>query len=383
MKRLAPVFAGLLWLSGCSWFGGDSGEPPAALTDYAPQARIETLWSRDIGRSTGAAYLRLQPAIHRDVLYVTDVRGRVQALDRASGEPRWQTELNLDITGGVGFGDDLVLVASRKGVVVALDKAGGKEQWRAQVASEILAPPVADYGVVVVHSVDGRLTALASASGKQLWSVARTEPALSLRGTATPVIVSDVAFTGFATGRLVAVSLKEGRVVWEIPVTQPQGRTEIERLVDVDAPVLVAGRVLVAAAYQGKIVSLSLETGRLLWSREISTATALAADGGNVYVSDARGHVYALDMQTGATLWKQDKLQGRRLSAPAVVGNAVAVGDFDGYVHWLARDDGRFLVRERVAGDAVLTAPQADGATLYVVTQNAKLAALRIDPLKR
>ncbi len=367
-----------LSLGGCSWFGGPDVDPPAVLVDFEPSAAIKEVWTVDIGTGPDRRFLRLGAARHGDTIYTVDVKGRVRALAQDNGTERWRTDLDLEITGGVGFGDDLVLVASRKGMVVALEKSKGQELWRAQATSEILAPPAADAGVVVVQSVDGRLTGLASANGKRLWILDRSEPALSLRGTATPVILDDAVLTGFASGKIVAVNLKNGRLLWETPVSQPQGRSEIERLIDVDVPLLVSGHTLLAAAYQGKIVAVNLESGRLLWSRDLSTYSALAADSGNVYVSDVRGNVYALDLQTGSTVWKQDKLAWRRLSAPTVTGNAVAVADFEGYVHWLGREDGRFLARERAARAAVLAAPIADGDTLYVSTQNGYLAALRL-----
>ena len=379
MNCKAGPLALVLALGGCSWFGGTDVEPPAVLVNFEPSVSIKEIWSVNIGTGSDRQFLRLGPVRHGDTIYTVDVKGRVRALAQQDGKERWRTDLGLQITGGAGFGDDLVLVASRKGVVVALDKDKGRELWRAQVASEVLAPPAADAGVVVVQSVDGKLTGLESATGKRLWIVDRSEPALSLRGTATPVILSDAVLTGFGSGKIVAVNLKNGRLLWETPVAQPQGRSEIERLIDVDIPVLVSDRTLLAAAYQGKIVAVNLESGRLLWSRDISTYSALAADSSNVYVSDARGNVYALDLQSGSTVWKQDKLALRRLSAPTVTGNAVAVADFEGYVHWLAREDGRFLARERVARAAVLTAPIADGSTLYVNTQNGYLAALRLD----
>jgi len=378
MIRKAGPLALVLALCGCSWFGGPDVEPPAVLVDFEPSVAIQEVWSVDIGTGPDRQFLRLGPARHGDTIYSVDVKGRVRALAQEDGKERWRTDLGLQITGGAGFGDDLVLVASRKGVVVALDKDKGQELWRAQVASEVLAPPAADAGVVVVQSVDGKLTGLESATGKRLWILDRSEPALSLRGTATPVILADAVLTGFGSGKVVAINLKNGRLLWETPVAQPQGRSEIERLIDVDVPVLVSGRTLLAAAYQGKIVAVNMESGRLLWSRDISTYSALAADSSNVYVSDARGNVYALDLQSGSTVWKQDKLALRRLSAPVVSGSAVVVADFEGYVHWLAREDGRFLARARVARAPVLAAPIADGATLYVSTQNGYLAALRL-----
>jgi outer membrane protein assembly factor BamB len=377
---MAGSLALALALGGCSWFGGPDVEPPAELVEFDPTAAITEVWSADIGKGPDRRFLRLAPVRHGDTLYVVDIKGSVRALAQANGKERWHTDLGLEITGGVGFGDGLVLVASRKGVVVALDANQGGELWRAQAASEVLAPPAVGSGVVVVQSVDGKLTGLESVTGKRLWILERSEPALSLRGTAAPVVLSDVVLSGFASGKIVAVNIKSGQLLWEIPVAQPQGRSEIERLIDVDVPVLVSGRILLAAAYQGKIVAVNLESGRLLWSRELSTYSALAADADNVYVSDVHGHVVALDLGSGSTVWKQEKLARRRLSAPAVTGNAVAVADFDGYVHWLAREDGSFLARARIANAAVLAAPIADGATLYVSAQNGNLAALRLGP---
>ena len=380
MKRILPVVL-LAVLGGCSWFGSSSNvEPPAELVDFKPAMKVEEIWSRDIGKGPGENFLRLTPAEQGNTLYVSDRRGRVQALDAVKGNERWRKDLDSDVSTGPGLGDDLVVIATNKGEVVALNRQDGKERWRAQVTSEVLAPPAIGDGVVVVQSVDGHVEAFDAATGKHLWLFERSEPALSLRGTSTPVVVGDAVLVGFATGKLAALNLRDGRQLWEIPVSEPHGRTEIERLIDVETPVLVTARALIAAAYQGKIVALSLENGRLLWSREISTYSALSADADNVYVSDSRGAVYALDLRSGATVWKQDQLHGRQLSAPMATGQAVAVGDFDGYIHWLARDDGHFLARTRIASAAVLAPPLADGATLYVEAQNGDLAAYRLEP---
>jgi len=379
MKRFLLVVL-LTGLGGCSWFGSSSNvEPPAELVDFKPAMKVQELWSRDIGKGPEERFLRLTPAEQGNTLYVSDRRGRVQALDAANGNERWRTDLDLDVSAGPGLGDDLVVIATRKGQVVALDRHDGKERWRASVTSEVLAPPAIGDRAVVVQSVDGRVAAFAADTGKRLWLFERSEPALSLRGTSTPVVVGDAVLAGFASGKLAALNLRDGRLLWEIPVAEPHGRTEIERLIDVETPVLVTERALIAAAYQGKIVAVSLENGRLLWSREISTYSALSADADNVYVSDARGAVYALDLRSGATVWKQDQLHGRQPGTPMVTGQAVAVGDFEGYIHWLARDDGRFLARERIASAAVLAPPLADGTTLYVEAQNGELAAYRLE----
>jgi outer membrane protein assembly factor BamB len=377
------VLLALALLAGCSWFSGGDGEKPSPLVEFEAAAQADELWSVSAGKGPGKRFLKLVPAQHNDILYVCDTRGRVTAIQQGSGDQRWRVDTKSELTAGVGYGDDRVLVATSKGEVIALHKDDGHELWRARVSSEVLAPPVADQGVVVVQSVDGRLTAFAAENGKQLWTVDRSEPPLSLRGTATPVIVPGAVITGLASGKLMAVTLREGQVVWEIPVAQAQGRTEIERLIDVDVPPLVIGRTLFAAAYQGKIVAINLENGRLLWSRELSTHSELGSDRANLYVSDTRGHVVALDIGTGATVWKQEKLAGRRPGAPVIVGQTVAVGDFDGYLHWLSRDDGRFIARHRVASSALLTPPLVDGATLFVTDQGGDLTAVEFGALSR
>ncbi len=367
-------------LSACSWFrGGDSTiAPPAELVDITQPASVERIWSRDLGAGAGKRYLKLDAGVQDAAIYASDRKGHVYALEKQSGRIRWETKLKLNISAGVGVGDGLVLVGNSKGELIALSKDDGKQQWVANLTSEILARPAVDLGTVVAQTVDGKVFALAVADGKQLWRQERSEPALSLRGTSAPLAVGGIVLTGFASGKLSAFQLKDGHMLWEIPVAEPHGRSEIERLVDVDVQPLVVGKHLFAAAYQGKMIAFDLESGRILWSREVSTYSGLDADATNIYVTDEQDTVMALDMNTGATVWKQEQLHGRRLSAPTVSGEAVAVGDFEGYVHWLARTDGRFLARNRPSRAAILSKPVADADHLYVYSQDGKLTAVHL-----
>ncbi len=372
-----------LLLSGCgigSWLsGGESNiEPPAELTEFTPAATVAPVWSDDFGSAGDGKFLKLTPLLRDGTIYVSDQAGTVRAYETQSGRRLWEQRLNLPVSAGLGYGDGLLYAGTRKGQVVALQPDSGKPLWTGEVSSEILAPPAAEAGVVVVQAVDGKLFGLSAASGEALWSVERSEPPLSLRGTAAPIIVSGVALSGFASGKLAAVQLRDGRLLWETPVAQARGRSEIERLIDIDSPPVIVGQVLYAAAYQGKIVAVSLENGRVLWSRDLSTYSELDADGANLYLSDERGHVWALDLQSGATVWKQEKLQARSLSAPTVIGRHVAVGDFQGYVHWLAVDDGRFVARHQVRGGAARTKPVADRQTLFIATQGGVVSALQL-----
>ncbi len=385
-KRL--MFIGILFfsvlLTGCSWIrGGESNlEPPEELTAFTPTAAVTELWSANAGSGPGKRYLILSPAINNETVYTSDINGRVNAFNARTGKRIWRVDLAQPITAATGSGDDLLLFGTRKGEVIALQKENGKQRWTATVSSEILAPPAAQAGIVVVQTVDGKIFGLSAKDGKSLWLQERTEPALTLRGTAAPVIVNDMVLAGFANGKLTAVNLNDGRLLWETTIAEPRGRNEIERLVDVDASPLVYGNVVYAAAYQGRIVAINLESGRIIWSRDTSTYSAMDKDNANLYVTDEQGNIFALDLRTGASSWEQRKLFGRTPSSPTAIGNYVAVGDFEGYVHLLSKQDGAFAVRYKVGGDPIKAKPlaglQGQENILYVLDQDGDLTALRV-----
>lgn len=353
-------------------------EPPAELVDFQADYRVKEAWSADVGASAAKSYLRLVPKFSDGMVYAADPEGRVSAFEADSGKRKWVARLATSIGGAVGFGEQLVLIGTRSGQVIALARDTGERVWSASVSSEILAPPVAGDGVVIVQCVDGRLFGLAAADGKRLWVYERSEPALSLRGTDTPTMAADAVVAGFASGKLVALRLKDGGPLWEATVSQPRGRNEIERLVDVDVPPLVFGDAVYAASYQGKLVALNPGTGAVLWSRDVSTYSGLTSDGINLYLTDDKSNVLAFDRRTGGSLWKQEGLRGRRLNAPAIYGDAVVVGDAEGYVHWLGRGDGRFLARYSLGGGPIRSPAVVGGDTLFVSNASGTLAALQL-----
>ncbi len=377
MKYATLAVSLVLVLSAC---GGSKvvREPPAPLPDFTPQTQIQELWSAGVGGVSDKLPVRLVPHLDGNTIYATDMRGRVTALAADSGRRLWETNTNLTVTGATGVGEGLVVVGGQKGQVIALNREDGKQAWSATVSSSVMSPPVAHAGVVVVQTVDGKLTGLAVADGKRLWVYERSEPALSLIGTAAPTVVDEFVLSGFASGKIVALHIKDGRALWEFTVSQPRGRNEVERMVDVDAPLLIVRDTLYAASYQGKIVAVDMRaSGRLLWTRDASTFSGMDAGRGNIYLSDEKGHVLALDQTTGASVWKQDKLRGRSLSAPAYINGYVVVGDYQGYLHWLSAEDGRFVARHRVGSDAVTARGIPGAQALYVLNQGGSLAALQ------
>ena len=376
------LFLGLL-LTGCSsfnpidWLSPDEViNPPSELVEMENRIGIRMLWQASVGNGAEGQLVKLAPYYQDGRLYVASHDGLVEVLEAASGAVVWKRETGLQISGGPGVGDGLVLLGSIDGELLALDADTGEERWRGRVSSEVLSIPRAGEGVVVVHTVDGKLFGLDAEDGSQRWLYDRSVPVLSLRGSGSPVISDGMVIAGFASGKLVALNLDSGDVVWEVTVTAPRGRSELERMVDIDGDPLVVDGVVYVASYNGELAAVSQDTGVVLWRRPMPAYAGAATDWVDLYITDSSGEVWALDPQNGAALWKNKKLKYRRLSAPAVLGDYVLVGDFEGYVHWLSREDGRLLARIRVGSAPISNRPLVVDDVAYVYGDGGALAAL-------
>jgi len=353
-------------------------EPPAELVDVKATLAVHRLWSEGMGGGGEVLRLTLGVAGEGDTVYAAGRDGKVRALDAATGKQRWQTDTDLELSAGPGVGSGMVAVGTGDGDVVLLDAATGKQRWKVRIPGEILAPPLPTGDHVIVRSVDGRLRSLAASNGKEEWLVEDLVPRLSLRGTATPVAVGgDTVICGFDTGKLMAVSLAKGEILWQVQVSTPHGRTELERLADVDSAVQVSGKDVYVVGYQGRVAMIALDTGQVWWSRDLSSYRGLAIDDDQVYVSTSDGDVVALRRRDGTIAWQQRGLARRGLSSPAVDGNAVVVGDFEGYLHWLDRGSGKFVAREHPGSERIAAPPLAMGGRLYVIDAGGHLAAFR------
>jgi outer membrane protein assembly factor BamB len=386
--RLLPALFLLASLAGCStvsgWFDMDDEEnlqQPADLTDIDERLRVRKLWSVGVGDGQGDGLYRITPVIVGDRIYAAAADGEVRAVDRRSGRTLWKIELERGLSGGVGHDDGVLFLGGSDGEVLALDAESGEERWLGRVTGEVLAPPQGDGRVVVVQTYDGKLFGLDYATGKRLWNYDSNVPVLTIRGTSTPVLSDGVAFAGFANGRVFAFDAGSGAVLWEARVAIPQGRSEIERIVDVDGAMALAGAELYVASYQGRIAALDARTGRKLWQRNISSFNGVSQGFGNVYVAEENGTVTAHLRNGQGIRWQQDALEWRGLSRPIPVSSYVAVADFEGYVHLLSQVDGQILARVRADGDGVRADMLSDGSTLYVYGNSGKLLAYDISPL--
>ncbi|MBL4763238.1 MAG: outer membrane protein assembly factor BamB [Gammaproteobacteria bacterium] len=371
------IFVGVMLLMlGCS--AKDNSEPPAELVDFEATINVEKVWSQDSGKGSGKLALKLEPYIEQDRLYVVDNEGKLSAFEKESGTPVWQTKTKVKASAGLGGGWGLLVFGSSAGDVVAFSQKTGEELWRTTVTSEVLAPPVVASDVVLVRALDGRLFALDAVDGSQLWVVARSVPSLSLRGYSSPVVTSGVVLAGFDNGKISAVSLRAGRTAWETGIAFPRGRTELERMVDLDGKPVVVGNVIYSASFQGKLAALNLANGEVIWSRKLSSFRDLFVDGDQLFATDADGFVWSFDRSTGAALWRQDKLKARKVTSPTVTGDYVVVADYAGYVHWLSRFDGRFVSRSKVDGSGISAAPQTHQDAVYVLSQSGQITVLKV-----
>lgn len=353
--------------------------PPAELVDFDAEFEADEIWSEDVGEGAKTEYSDLSPWLQNGAIVAVDYQGEVHSLRTDSGDLNWKIELEVPVVTGPGGGEGLIFIGSQQGEVIALDESTGEFKWRQRLSSEVLTPPKAAYGVVVARTADGRLTGLSSSDGAVLWNYQRAVPLLSLRGASPPVLYDDRVIAGYASGKLVALSITDGKVIWERSVAVPRGRTEIARLVDIDsAPVIRYGRVY-AVAYHGNVAAIDIDSGQQIWSREMSSKAGLDVDPDiAVYISDEESHIWAVQDGSGNGLWRQTELLRRRATAPAIVGDYVVVGDLEGYVHWMSRQDGRFVARTRVARAAIRSKPLVKDDLIFIAAIDGTLTAIRV-----
>ncbi|HVC01967.1 MAG TPA: outer membrane protein assembly factor BamB [Steroidobacteraceae bacterium] len=378
--HIAAPLAALLALAGCS--KDKDVDQPAKLVQITTKLAVHKVWSVDVGGGKHQMLLRLGlgPALEGGVVYAASHKGVVEALRVANGRRIWRARLRLPLSAGPGAGDGLVVVGSSNGDIVALDAVTGRIRWHLHVDAELLSAPAIGDSTVVMRSVDGRLQAFDETTGAKRWSIEQDVPRLSLRGIATPVIVKNEVVSGFDNGKIVAVNIDNGDTLWSTTLNAPHGRTELERLVDVDCAVAVVGDNLYATGYHGRTAQLALDSGQIWWAHKMSSDHGLAADAKNVYVSEANGTVVALRAQDGAEIWHNDTLKWRDLSAPALTQAAVVVGDFQGYLHWLDKRTGVIIARTRDSKFRISSPPIAIGNTVVVMSDGGEITAFQSAP---
>lgn len=370
---LALALAGLLPACGTK---GPVREPAELTRIEAPALKPRVAWSASPGEGSGELHTRLRLALEPGLLLTADVEGQVDALDPKTGRRLWRVDTEARVIAGPSLVGGLVLLGTMDAEVIALNRADGTQAWRSLVSSEVLAPVAGEGGTLVVRCGDGKLFGLSAETGTRKWSFDRAQPQLTLRGQSAPLIRDGVVYAGLDNGRAVALQLETGDVLWEQIVAAPEGRNDLDRIVDIDADPLVFSDGVYAVSFGGELAAVSLVEGRVAWRRPVKSYSGVALLGAVLAVSDDEGVVWALDAQTGAALWKQEGLKYRKLSAPAAVGGYVVVGDFEGYLHWLSPEDGRIVARVRAVDEPVVAAPLEHEGLLYVLAIDGEVAAV-------
>ncbi|MEP6483272.1 MAG: outer membrane protein assembly factor BamB [Rudaea sp.] len=399
MKRIATLLMLAIAVTGCAAIKNifndvkkENIEPPTPLTEIAPSVQFQKLWQERVGKGADRSGVRMSPAFADGKLFVSGVDGTIASLDAATGKTLWSKRLgsrhgfilhhgsnSVQFSGGPGSDGTIVVVGSLEGVAQAFDAASGEERWSSQLSSEVIAAPVIADGIVVIRTNDGRLYGLDAKDGTRKWTYDRsTVPVLTLRGNATPRVDGGFVFAGADNGKLVAITLAEGKTAWEQTVSNGEGRTEIERLQDVDGNVVVADGVVYASGYHGQVVALTAQTGRPLWTHPLSSYTGVGLAPTQLFVADTDSVVSSLDLRTGASNWKQEGLKYRWLSNPTAIGDYLVVGDLDGFVHVLSGSDGKIAARDRLSKHAIQGVPVVVGDTVYIEDVDGAVGAWRL-----
>ncbi|MGI9272159.1 MAG: outer membrane protein assembly factor BamB [Woeseiaceae bacterium] len=385
--RISVLSAAALTLSACSWFGGgDSDEialEPLELVDIQTTIDIKKLWSAKLGDEAEFLRVMLQPAGDGNRIYAASRDGNVLAFDPASGKQAWKTELDEELSAGPGVGEGIVAVGTADGAVVVLDANNGTERWRANLGGETLSAPLISGDSVIVATIDNRLRALRVIDGSERWIVEQSTPLLTMRGSASPALVGKSVVAGFDNGRLMAVDLASGDIVWDTVLAPPSGRSDLERLSDIDGQISVVGQDVYAGGYQGRVASVAAESGQVLWAREISSYVGVSADWNSIYTTDEGGEVVALSRRTGQEVWRQASLLRREPTIPVAFNTTVAVGDLEGYLHFFSVVDGSPMARLRMGNKAISTGMVVVADRLYVQSDSGQIAAFAVQQPKR
>lgn len=390
MRKILAVFF-IVGLSGCAtltnlsdsigdvFTDADNSEPPAELTEYQPEIKLEILWDESDSDGNDDLALNLVPAVAEGRIIIADREGLIQARSLLDGELFWEVDTELPISSGPVIDNDLLFVGTSKADVLALNTVTGEGVWKSRVSSEVMALPVVVEETLIIRSADGYDIALNRGDGTEIWAVEHTIPALSVRGEGAPVVIGDIVIIGYANGKLIALGAEDGAHIWETSIAIPRGRSEVERITDLNGTPILSDDMIFVSSYKSGVNAVTPVDGEVIWRNELlSSFQGLSADYSYLYLSDASSDVWQLDQRNGASYWKQTDLHQRRLTMPAVYGDYVVVGDFEGYLHWLSKTDGRLLARIEITDAPIVAQPVVVDDILYVYASDGTLAAVKV-----
>ncbi|WGZ95960.1 MAG: outer membrane protein assembly factor BamB [Candidatus Thiothrix putei] len=385
MKQITAALLVAVALSGCSTLSqmtsavipAKTENPPKALKDIKTTAAVRTVWQVSTGSGIGKDYVRIHPNVDENAVLVAGGRS-ASAWNKVNGGRIWQTTLDSDVTGGVNSGEGGVFLGTANGRAIALDRQTGKVRWSSPLGSEVLAVSPAKNGVVVFRTGNGGLHGLSAQDGQILWQQGRKSPTLSLRGTSTPIVVGGMVIAGFDNGAVTAFDMQSGKGLWEVTLSVPRGSSDLDRMTDVDGEMKALGEALFAASYNGRIAGINMRDGSVAWAAPYSSYTGVEADPNGLYTSSDTGDVWKLEPLSGNPVWKLDDLQRRQPTAPALFGQYLVIGDYQGYLHWINTSNGQIAARTQGDKAGYTVAPVKEGNAVYSLGKSGLLSAFSI-----
>ena len=376
------LLVSIFFLSSCStlsslkfWGDDDGEEGPSELYSIVDNRILDREWS--VSNGNDSLYGRLIPVVYDGKVFYINSLGYISSVDLDTGKLVWSKDTQDIVSSGLDVNFKTISYGTLDGNLVALDYENGNEIWRSPTSSESLSPPVNSGSHIIVQTIDGRVAGYELKTGKREWFHQTVLPSLTLRGTSRPFIDQGFIFTGFASGKIAMIYPDSGAIRLELPVTLNEGKSELERIVDIDGRSIIVNNLLVAASYQGNLTAINLRDGRPAWQEEISSVKDLTSNGNRIIAVDSKGLVKAFGTATGARIWEQEDLKLRKLTAPASISNLVAIGDFEGYIHLLNAQSGNFEGREKVSRNAI-TEIVSQGNYLLVVDASGRVQKFTI-----
>lgn len=382
LYKLAALLAVTLLMVACGSIDGEEEQGPAPLVDFDTERKFVKVWSTSVGDGQGYLYNRLTPVVDGETIYVAAADGQVDAISKSTGKTLWSNSVDKFVVGGIGVGENILLLGTVKGEVIALNKSDGELIWTEKVGGEILAAPQTDNARVYVQTFDGQLIGLDIETGERVWSYRHTLPVLTLRGTSTPLIFRNAIIAGFANGQIVSFDAETGAVRWSVRVAVAKGDSEIQRIIDIDSAIFEDNGTVYTVSYQGKVAAIEPASGRKLWSNDASSHVGMSSGFGNIYVSGEDGSVTAFEKSGQGARWAQTVFSRRKLSGSATLSSYVIVGDFDGYIHALSQVDGHIAARTRVDSSGIQVDLQTFDNKLLVYSNDGKLVAYKLEEPK-
>ncbi|MCP4188565.1 MAG: outer membrane protein assembly factor BamB [Gammaproteobacteria bacterium] len=371
------IVAGLsLLLLACS--SEDNSEPPAPLTEIKQAVNLQIDWSTDTDAVASGASFDMRPLVIGDQVLSIDIEGVVKSINLENGRVKWRFETGVAAITGLVGNQDVVVATSGDGdlVIFKLLDRGLEKRWAIQLKGEIRAIPALHQDLIFVRTVAGKLSAVSLADGVIQWTVSRRIPVLSLTGNSSPLVFKDTVIVGFDDGKIAAFDHKNGQMIWETVVSHSVGRTEIERLVDIDGQFTLKDGIIYVSTYQGKLAAIQALNGNVLWSRKFSSYQSIVADADALYISGDLSHLWSIDRRSGSAFWKQDVLHARKITAPQIVDGQIVVADFEGYVHWFDKADGSLIGRIKPSNSGHISQPLQWRNNVLVFDSDGQLSSL-------